>query len=76
MTKIARPVYLAQLGQMVRPTSGVKSEDEPEQVRKLQVALDVAEELIRRKRAYGTELGKCLSHKQRALLRLTYGHSI
>lgn len=53
--KIARPVYLAQLGEMVRSTSGLQpDEDEP---RKIEVALNVAEELIRRKRAYGTELG-------------------
>ena len=55
LKKIARPVYLAQLGEMVRGTSGLQSdEDEP---RKLEMALNVAEELIRRKRAYGTELG-------------------
>ncbi|KZT11519.1 uncharacterized protein LAESUDRAFT_740990 [Laetiporus sulphureus 93-53] len=54
--KVPRPVYLAQLGEMVRGTSGVKSEEEEFEVQKIEVALDVAEELIRRKRAYGTEL--------------------
>ncbi len=56
-TKVVRPVYLAQLGEMVRPTSGVKAEEGPEEVTKIEVALGVAEELIRKKRAYGTELG-------------------
>ncbi|THG97808.1 hypothetical protein EW026_g4264 [Hermanssonia centrifuga] len=41
---------------MVRPTSGVKAEEGPEEVTKIEVALGVAEELIRKKRAYGTEL--------------------
>ncbi|KAI0078993.1 telomeric DNA binding protein [Panus rudis PR-1116 ss-1] len=54
--KIARPVYLAQLGEMVRPTGGLKTNDEEDEARKHEVALDVAEELIRRKRDYGTEL--------------------
>ncbi|TCD68925.1 telomere binding protein [Steccherinum ochraceum] len=54
--KVARPVYLAQLGEMVRPTSGVKSENEEGEVTKIEVALNAAEELIRRKSNYGTEL--------------------
>jgi telomere length regulation protein len=55
--KIPRPVYLAQLGEMVRPTGKVEKEEEEEEPQRVEVALDVAEELIRRKRAYGTELG-------------------
>ncbi|EJF62435.1 hypothetical protein DICSQDRAFT_154331 [Dichomitus squalens LYAD-421 SS1] len=54
--KVSRPVYLAQLGEMVRPTSGVQTDDEQNTVAKVEVALDVAEELIRRKSGYGTEL--------------------
>ncbi|KAI0948359.1 hypothetical protein AcV7_009125 [Taiwanofungus camphoratus] len=64
--KIARPVYLAQLGEMVRSTSGLKTEQEEDQARKIQVALDVAGELIRRKREYGTEL-------EENAVNLTYG---
>ncbi len=56
--KITRPVYLAQLGEMVRPTSGVKADIEEGEAKKIEVALDSAEELIRRKRSYGTELGE------------------
>lgn len=56
-TKVARPVYLVQLGEMVRPTGGLKSEVEDGEVKRIEVALDTAEELIRRKRSYGTELG-------------------
>lgn len=56
-SKVPRPVYLAQLAEMVRPTTkGKDDEDEP---KRIEVALNVAEELIRRKRAYGTELGGC-----------------
>ncbi|CCM02859.1 uncharacterized protein FIBRA_04971 [Fibroporia radiculosa] len=54
--KIPRPVYLAQLGQLVRSTSGLRTEGEEMQVEKIEMALEVAEELIRRKRAYGSEL--------------------
>lgn len=55
--KVPRPVYLAQLGELVRPTGGLQSGDEANNAAKLEVALEVAEELIRRKSGYGTELG-------------------
>ncbi|KAI0637229.1 telomeric DNA binding protein [Trametes polyzona] len=54
--KVPRPVYLAQLGEMLRPTGGLQSGDEQLQATKVEVALEVAEELIRRKSGYGTEL--------------------
>ncbi|KAI0670628.1 telomeric DNA binding protein [Trametes maxima] len=54
--KVARPVYLAQLGEMIRPTSGLQGGDEQLKATTIEVALDVAEELIRRKSGYGTEL--------------------
>ena len=56
--KVPRPVYLAQLGELVRSLGGNKSENEENTAAKIEVALDVAEELIRRKSGYGTELGK------------------
>ncbi|KAH9977269.1 telomere length regulation protein-domain-containing protein [Lactifluus volemus] len=55
-TKVARPVYLAQLGEMIRGTSGLRTEQENQEAEKIEIALDAAEELIRRKRGYGTEL--------------------
>ncbi|KAI9067051.1 telomeric DNA binding protein [Trametes sanguinea] len=54
--KVPRPVYLAQLGELIRPTSGVQGGDEQLTATKVEVALDVAEELIRRKSGYGSEL--------------------
>jgi telomere length regulation protein len=57
-TKVARPVYLAQLGEMIRGTSGLRTEQENQEAEKIEIALDAAEELIRRKRGYGTELGE------------------
>ncbi|KAH9901137.1 telomeric DNA binding protein [Cubamyces lactineus] len=54
--KVPRPVYLAQLGEMIRPTSGLQGGDEQLIATKIEVALEVAEELIRRKSGYGTEL--------------------
>lgn len=52
-TKITRPVYLATLGELLLPTKAGQ-EDE---FQKLEMGLLHAEELIRRKRDYGTELG-------------------
>jgi telomere length regulation protein len=56
--KVPRPVYLAQLGALLQGT-GTKqpSADDPHEADRVEMALDCAEELIRRKRAYGTELG-------------------
>jgi telomere length regulation protein len=55
--KIPRPVYLAQLGEMLRSRGGMAPKDEEEEANKMEIALDCAEELIRRKKNYGTELG-------------------
>ena len=63
-TKISRPVYLAQLGEMIRGTSGLKTAQENQEAEKIEIALNVAEELIRRKRGYGTELGRSLAVQQ------------
>ena len=55
--KIPKPVYLAQLGELVRSTNaGLKSAEnnEPD---KIEMALSCGEELIRRKRSFGVELG-------------------
>ena len=62
--KIPKPVYLAQLGELVRSTNvGLKSaeNDEPD---KIEMALNCGEELIRRKRNFGMELGRCCIHLQ------------
>jgi telomere length regulation protein len=53
--KIIRPVYLAQLGEMVR-NARVKPGEESQEADQIEMALNVAEELIRKKRDYGTEL--------------------
>ncbi|OCH95315.1 telomeric DNA binding protein [Obba rivulosa] len=64
--KVPRPVYLAQLGEMIRSTSGLQSDQEDVRAQQVEVALDVAEELIRRKSGYGTEL-------EENAVNLTYG---
>lgn len=56
--KVARPVYLAQLGELLRSQAGTQGKDDPHHADKIEMALNCAEELIRRKRNYGTELGK------------------
>lgn len=55
--KVPRPVYLAQLGDLVRGTGMKLGSDEPQEVDKMEMALNCGEELIRKKRGYGTELG-------------------
>ncbi|KAF4603911.1 telomere binding protein [Pleurotus pulmonarius] len=54
--KVARPVYLAQLGELLRSQAGTQGKDDPHHADKIEMALSCAEELIRRKRNYGTEL--------------------
>ena len=60
-TKVSSPVYLAQLGEMIRGPSGLKTDQENQEADRIEIALNVAEELIRRKRGYGTELGRSLA---------------
>ncbi|KAF5386639.1 hypothetical protein D9615_001839 [Tricholomella constricta] len=64
--KVIRPVYLAQLGDLLRNTGGTKSSDDPHEADNIEMALNCAEELIRKKRGYGTEL-------EENAVNLTYG---
>ncbi|TFK72508.1 hypothetical protein BDN72DRAFT_792148 [Pluteus cervinus] len=54
--KVPRPVYLAQVGTLLRGTAGPQDPQEPHEADKLEMGLNCAEELIRRKVGYGTEL--------------------
>lgn len=63
--KIPRPVYLAQLGELLRPSTGQKY-DEKQEAEMMEMALSCAEELIRRKRDYGLELGMSFWKAERA----------
>ena len=54
--KVARPVYLAQLGELLRSVSQKSGPDDPHEADKIEMALNCAEELIRKKKNYGTEL--------------------
>lgn len=56
--KVPRPVYLAQLGDLIRGTGPKLGSDEPQEADKIEMALDCGEELIRKKKGYGTELGE------------------
>ncbi|KIK59730.1 hypothetical protein GYMLUDRAFT_44166 [Collybiopsis luxurians FD-317 M1] len=51
--KMAKPVYLAQLGAMIRSSA---KDNAAEHADTIEIALDCAEELIRKKKNYGTEL--------------------
>lgn len=51
--KVTRPVYLVSLGELLRPSA----KEGEEEVQKVEIALTHGEELIRRRRDYGTELG-------------------
>lgn len=55
--KVQRPVYLRQLGDLLRGSGQKAKSDEPHEADKIETALNCAEELIRKKRDYGTELG-------------------
>lgn len=55
--KVTRPVYLADLGELLKPGKGDAEGD----FEKVDMGLTYAEELVRRKMEYGTELGKISS---------------
>lgn len=55
--KVQKPVYLAQLGAMIRSMGGMPKDNVAEDVDRIEMALNSAEELIRKKKDYGTELG-------------------
>jgi len=55
--KIPRPVYLVQLGELVRSTSGLKTDESEQEADKIEMALNRGEELVRKKQGYGVELG-------------------
>ncbi|KAH6918883.1 telomeric DNA binding protein [Coprinopsis sp. MPI-PUGE-AT-0042] len=54
--KVQRPVYLKQLGDLLRASGGNVKADEPHEADKIEMGLNCAEELIRKKANYGTEL--------------------
>ncbi|KAF8212436.1 telomere length regulation protein-domain-containing protein [Mycena galopus ATCC 62051] len=53
--KVPRPVYLAQLGALIRPPGGLKV-DESQLANEVEMGINCAEELIRKKAGYGSEL--------------------
>jgi telomere length regulation protein len=55
--KIPRPVYLVQLGNLIRGPSGMQPGEDNQQADRVEMALDFGEELIRKKSGFGTELG-------------------
>lgn len=55
--KIGRPVYLLQLGEMLRGPVGMEQETPEVEADKMDVALASAAELIRRKEGFGSEIG-------------------
>lgn len=56
--KVPRPVYLVQLGNLVRGPGTNHNTEDPHDADKIEMALNCAEELIRKKIGYGTELGR------------------
>ena len=57
--KVPRPVYLAQLGELLRGKPGLSAQkpNEPHEADRIEMVLNIAEELLRKKKGYGTELG-------------------
>ncbi|KAI6039020.1 telomere length regulation protein-domain-containing protein [Pisolithus marmoratus] len=54
--KVYRPVYLTQLGMLVRSTDGLHPTEDNHEAERIEMALTAGEDLIRRKRDFGTEL--------------------
>lgn len=58
--RVTRPVYLVNLGLLLRPAAGglkSKAGEGQDEFERVEMALNFGAELIRRKRDYGTELG-------------------
>ncbi|PBK77934.1 hypothetical protein ARMSODRAFT_14329 [Armillaria solidipes] len=64
--KISRPVYLVQLGELLRSSGGVQQSDAALEADRIDMALTCSEDLIRRKQFFGTELEENAAN-------LTYG---
>ncbi|KAK0503045.1 telomere length regulation protein-domain-containing protein [Armillaria luteobubalina] len=64
--KVSRPVYLVQLGELLRGSGGVQQSDTTLEADKIDMALSCSEDLIRRKQFFGTELEENAAN-------LTYG---
>ena len=58
LKKVPRPVYLAQLGDLLRGGPSKTGPDDPHEADRIEMALNSAEELVRRKKGYGSELGR------------------
>ncbi|KAJ2917584.1 hypothetical protein MD484_g2776, partial [Candolleomyces efflorescens] len=74
--KVARPVYLKQLGDLLRSSGGKTSSDDPHEADKIEMGLNCAEELIRKKRDYGTELAENAVNLEYALLGLNNNYEL
>ncbi|KAF9036760.1 telomere length regulation protein-domain-containing protein [Panaeolus papilionaceus] len=77
--KLSRPVYLAQVGELLRGTPSTqlgKKVDEPDEADRIEMGLDCAEELIRKKSQYGTELEENAANLVYALLALNNNYEL
>ncbi|KAF6764869.1 telomeric DNA binding protein [Ephemerocybe angulata] len=73
--KIPRPVYLKQLGDLLKGGKKTSTEDAHEADR-IEMALNTAEELIRKKKDYGTELAENAVNLEYSLLSLNDNYEI
>ncbi|KIM48937.1 hypothetical protein M413DRAFT_438113 [Hebeloma cylindrosporum] len=70
LKKVPRPVYLAQLGDLLRGGASKTGPDDPHEADRIEMALNCAEELVRRKKGYGSELDENAVNLVYALLSL------
>ncbi|KAF8876511.1 telomere length regulation protein-domain-containing protein [Gymnopilus junonius] len=68
--RVAKPMYLPQLAELLRGSSSKIGSDNPHEADMIDMALNSAEELIRKKRGYGTELDENAVNLVYALLSL------
>ncbi|KAI3610448.1 telomeric dna binding protein [Moniliophthora roreri] len=76
--KVVSPVYLAQLGAMLRGPIGLTDggSNASEEADKIDIALSAAEELIRRKKGFGTELDENAVNLAHGLIGLQDNYSL
>ncbi|KAF8629489.1 hypothetical protein AX15_003407 [Amanita polypyramis BW_CC] len=76
INKIPRPVYLSQLGELLRSQSDGEENGQPPASDKVEMALGIAETLIYRKKGLGTELEENTVNLAHALLGLQNNYDL
>ncbi|KAK0210548.1 telomere length regulation protein-domain-containing protein [Desarmillaria ectypa] len=74
--KVSKPVYLVQLGELLRSSGGVQQSDAALEADRIEMALSCSEDLIRRKQFFGTELEENAANLTYGLIALNNSYNL